>query len=90
MILIGADSNITSVHIQSRIDGFETFFFSMDYFEPDYILVSLAAAVGYDTCDEFSANCPVLRRGNTRQPAFDLPNVRSVAPLVYSIPNTRG
>jgi len=53
-------------------------------------MVSLAAAVGHDSGDEFSTYRAVLRRGNTGQPAFYLPSIRVIAPMVCPLPIERG
>lgn len=62
----------------------------MERIEPEDILVPLAAAVGHDSGDEFSAYRAVLRRGNASQPAFYLPLIRAVASVVRPLHIKRG
>jgi len=62
----------------------------MEWMEPEDILVSLAAAVGHDSGDEFSSYRALLRRRNTGQPAFYLSLIRVAAPMVRPLPIARG
>jgi len=61
----------------------------MERIEPEDILVSLAAAVGHDSGDEFSTYRALLRRGNAGQPAFYLSLIWIAAPVVRPLLITR-